>query len=188
VTVTPDNKQYDASLGSCTVTPTQTGQAQYTLVANGPGGEVSSLPVTVDVYNPSDAQILAFDASPKEVEEGNPTPVTLSWTVTKAVRVTLTGPGITTPTDGVGLTGSMQVAITDKSVFVLTATDEDNRATSKRVVVFFKRLAPPVPPPTDQTTTGTINPAPTTGTPTTGTQTTGAATTGTATTGTGVIH
>jgi len=181
----PTGTEIDKDLSEIEITPNRTGRIEYTLVAKNAVGETVRKSFEVEVYDESDARILAFGANNKTIRTGEE--VVISWQVNGAERVELKASG-SAPT-AVASIGSQPFTLDKKTTFTLTAIDAKGRRTVQNVTVTVQ--APPPPPPVDTTTggdTGTTTADPTTATtasPTTGgtaTTTTGATTTGTTTT------
>ena len=133
------------------ITPTTLGEQTYTLVATNAEGKSVRKTLTVEVYDESDARILAFGAEPTTVKEIDGGRTVLSWQATGAERVELTV-GTSVPVQ-VDPSGSREVVIGAKTVFVLTAYDEKGRRVSKRLAVLFEKAPPPVDPVPDPAST-----------------------------------
>ena len=168
----PVNIDIDPRLSRLDITPNHSGDIQYTLAATNKDGKTVTKSFTVNVYEESDATIIAFSPSLSAVpiSVGK---VTLSWQVSGAVRVELSSStGATQPVDS---STSMDIPLSAKTTFTLTAYDAKGRKTSQSKVVDVVPDAPPV----DPNAPGSNGPTGTTGTTgsTTGSQTTGGGTT-----------
>jgi hypothetical protein len=159
VDIAPYVTGLDPVLGSYQVNFKDAGPQDVYLVAHSKdGGTATSKKWHVNVVDESDAKILSFTATPDTVDPGNTS--ILKWTVTNAALVELK-PQTGTGGGAVDLVGSQAFQITGKTVFLLTATDSQGRATVKKVVV---NLTPPKPqanptPTTSGATTTTTAPA-----------------------------
>lgn len=176
-TLGPDNIDLNLALDQQNFKPSHKGDNEYVLVAFNSAGQEVRRRFTVNVFEESDAHILAFSSSAQEVTADNPR-VTVTWQVTNAARVELkAGLDSSKPVDA---SGTGDFVLTGKTTFVLTAIDASDRRTTQTIVVDYSEpKAPPVdeePKPTDSGTVGPPSPPPPT-TPTTstgGTTTTGA--------------
>ena len=188
VDLAPFKTDLDPALGSYQVTLPDSGPVEVYLVAySKDGGTAKSKVWPVKVVDVSEAHILAFAATPADIDAGGTT--ILNWQVTGAARVELkpqTGAG----GGAVDLIGSQAFQLTSKAAFTLLATDTKGRSTSKRITVNVhipKPLpTPPTPAPdttTSATDTGGVNGSPTTGTTVPPTTTGTAGTTGGTTAG-----
>jgi hypothetical protein len=139
----PVNTSLDPSLNRLEITPTRTGELEYTLVASNKDGKSTSQSFKITVDDVSDATIIAFSPSnvTVPVSVGK---VTLSWQVTGAVRVELSSkPGETQQVDP---SASMLIPLTAKTTFTLTAYDSKGRRASQSRVVDLVPDPPPVDP------------------------------------------
>lgn len=165
VAVTPVADDLSPELESQEITPRKLGEQEYTLVAFGTDGKSVKKTISVQVYDESEARILAFGADPTTAKEEEGGKTTLSWQVTGAERVELSVGGA--GPDKVDPTGSQEFTITGKTLFVLTAIDIKGRKTSKTVKVLFEKpvivINPPVDPPTTDPNFPDKIPPPTTG-------------------------
>ncbi len=161
--------QQDLNLETDTkeVTPSQSGEIMYTIVAYNATGVSVSKSIKIVVVDTSDATILGFDVSPKEVPFDNPK-VLITWQVTNAARIELKIDG--RPTLTVEPNSSVDVDIKTKTEIVLRAVDSKGRETTRRIVVPVTKPPtgpdPGEPPTTTGSTTGTATgtiPPPTTG-------------------------
>jgi hypothetical protein len=80
---------------------------------------------------------VSFKASETEVDPG--ATVTLEWLVTRAVQVTLSVNGQTTPH---GSQGTFAAVIDKDTTFTLTAVDEEGRKAEQKVTVKVKQTTP----------------------------------------------
>lgn len=148
-TLEPNNLQLDTTLSRIDVTTNKLGDQEYTVVASNKDGKTVSRTVKVSVYEESDATIIAFSPSNTSVplSVGR---VTLSWQVSGAVRVELSSS--TGTTQQVDPSTSMDIPLTAKTTFTLTAYDSKGRKASQSRVVDVVPDAPPTdpngPPPT----------------------------------------
>ncbi len=167
----PVNLVIDPSLSRIDILTTKVGDQEYTLAATNKDGKTITKSIKVNVYEESDATIIAFSPSNVSVPM-SVAKVTLSWQVNGAVRVELSSS--TGATQQVDPSTSMDIPLTAKTTFTLTAYDSKGRKTSQsRVVNVVQDIPPPDPagaPPIIPPTSGT----------------TGGATTGGATTGGGI--
>ena len=162
----PLEKVLDPSLSRVEIpVPSQVGDMVYTLTATNKDGKKVTKELTVTIYDESDATIIAFSPSNTSVPM-SVGKVTLSWQVSGAVRVELSSD--TGATQQVDASTSLEVPITAKTKFTLTAYDAKGRKVSQSKVVDVIPDPPPVDPNTPPAT-GTTGGAGTTGTgPTTG--------------------
>ncbi len=162
----PISQTLDIALSRIEVTPTHSGDIQYTLAATNKDGKTTRKSVVVTVYEESDAMIIAFTPSNVNVplSVGK---VSLSWQVNNALRVELSSDAGTTQI--VDASGSLELNIATKTTYTLTAYDAKGRKISLSKTVNVIQDLPPTPPGgAGQTSTGD----------TSGTSTTGASTTG----------
>jgi hypothetical protein len=103
-----------AQNGNTGVTPTQT--TTYTLTASNKTSQASATAtITVTAAQPTLPTVVSFVANPTQINAGGTS--TLSWQVTNATSVSISGIGT------VGLTGSQQVSPTATTTYTLTATN-----------------------------------------------------------------
>jgi len=152
----PTSEILDPALSRREITPIHSGDIQYTVVATNKDGTKSvTRSITVNVYEESDATIIAFTPSNLNVplSVGR---VTLSWQVNNAVRVELTSDSGST--EIVDPSGSQDMPVTAKTVYTLTAYDTKGRKTTlSRTVNVIQDLPQnpttvPTGPPTGDTT------------------------------------
>jgi hypothetical protein len=178
----PTGERIDQVLNEQEVRPERTGQIQYTLVVKNSVGEVARKSFTVSVYDESDARILEFRPSAKNVPAADAR-VTITWQVIGAERVELKAGS--NEASVVGPSGSQEFVLGAKTTFTLSAIDAKGRPVSRQTTVVVD-VPPPTPPDTGGTTaTGTDagSTAATGGDTTGGTTTGGTATTGNTTGG-----
>lgn len=150
VAITPVKDELDPALMEYGVTPTQTGFQEYTLVAyNAEGKSVRSKPIKIEVYEESDASILALTATPNPVLQELGV-CTISWQVTGSARVELGPKG--GPLVAVDSVGSKEVPILAKTMYELVAYDEKGRTVKREIEIRFKKAEIQVPPIEDPTT------------------------------------
>ncbi len=140
--LSPDRAQLE-------ITPGATGEQTYTLVATNADGKVARKTLKVQVYEESDAAILAFTVDPTTAKEVDGGRVTLAWQVSGAELVQLTI-GTNAPLT-VEATGSREIVVTGKTPCVLTAIDAKNRKRSSTVRIQYEK-APVTPDPVPSTT------------------------------------
>jgi hypothetical protein len=140
------------------------GRVTYRLVVENAEGKMASQSVDVELYEGTDATIVAFQASATEVDLG--LPVKLEWTVTGAVRVEL---AIGNEKQAVDTNnGTVEINLPATTKVTLTAIDANGRSATKTLTITVKdpNEVPPVdednPPATTGTTAGGGRP-PTTG-------------------------
>ncbi len=146
----PTGQTLDPSLNRLEIPTTRSGDLEYTVSAYNKDGKSVKRSVKVSVYEESDATIIAFSPNSPSVplSVGK---VTLTWQVTGAVRVELAAGG--GQPQKVDPSDSMEVPVTVKTPFTLTAYDARGRKTSQTKVV---DVIPDIPPPPAGTTgTGT---------------------------------
>lgn len=145
----PTGDSLDPALRSFEVTPTKTGTTIYQLVARNKEGKETIREVKVEVYEESEAQILAFATNPAKVEfPGDP--VTVAWQVTQAARVELKI-GENSP-QSVEPMGERLIPISAKTRIVLIAYDNAGRRIARDLTVNVQPT--PTPPPTGPTDGG----------------------------------
>src|SRR5205085_2110354 len=132
-TTDADTTSIDPDVG--TVTPAGNGtklfapqqEKSYTLTAKGPGGEVTSAPVTVKVIKKP--VITSFGANPPQIEPGQSS--ALFWSITGATSASID--------QGVGAVdskaGSIPVSPSAKTTYTLTASGPGGPADPKSVTV-----------------------------------------------------
>jgi hypothetical protein len=155
----PSGIELDPALNEREIEPNREGKLEYTLVVRNSAGQRAEKSFTVTVYDESDARILAFAPSAKQVPAEDAR-VTLNWQVTGAERVELKLTG--EPTIQVPNVGPQEFQLTKKTTFTITAFDAKGRKVTQSTTV---DVLPPAPSKPD-TTGGTGDP--TTGTPPTG--------------------
>jgi len=139
----PVDLALDPALSRKDITPPRSGDLVYTLVATNKDGKSVSQELKVNVYEESDATIIAFSPSNSSVPV-SVGKVTLSWQVTGAVRVELAStPGETKQVDP---STSLEVPLTAKTTFTLTAYDAKGRKVSQSRAVNLIPDQPPVDP------------------------------------------
>ena len=152
-----------APAGSLEVTPTEAGQVSYVLSAdNGEGPvtlqkSVTVLPVPATVPPPVAPAIEFFTILPEQVVLGDPeaNDVKLSWSVTGAfTNISISGPDFGA-VENLPRQGSITVAATKPTLFVLTAFNGEELSVSQTV-----QIAVLAPTPT-ATTPPTATPQPT---------------------------
>jgi len=152
VTITPGVGNEGAT-GSVAVTPTST--TNYTITANGPGGQTASCTVAVTVTTGQLPRIIQFSSAPMNISTGQTS--TLFWVVENATTVNI-NQGI----GNVSLGGSQVVSPAATTVYTLTATNQAGTVTAMATVNVTV-----IPPPTIATFTATPNPSPSPGSPVT---------------------
>lgn len=151
-TLEPADTSLDPTLSRLEITPSHSGDLEYTIVATNKDGKSVRRSIKVTVYEESDAKIIAFTASGTSVP-ASVGKVTLSWQVVGAIRVELAnGAGSAQKVDS---QDTMEVPITAKTMFTLTAYDSSGRKTTANCVVDVI----PDKPPIDDGNTGTPPPA-----------------------------
>jgi hypothetical protein len=167
--LSPNNVTLDPALPNISIPTTTAGRTTYTVTAYNKANKTVAKTFSVHVVDVSDATIISFLASP------NPVPstenrVNLTWSVIKAVRVQLKASGRPLNIDETSTSGSVEVDISSKTTYTLTAYDEKGRPTNKNVVVNIQKPpepepdAPPiVPGEDDETTAGATDGGKTTG-------------------------
>jgi hypothetical protein len=123
VSISPSVGSVDAKSGSVDVMPTQT--TQYTLTATAGGKSISSTAVVT--VSSSAPQILRFDATPTQINQGESS--TLTWNTQGAQTVQISGIGM------VPASGSQTVTPTASTTYTLTATSADGTQTTTTVSV-----------------------------------------------------
>jgi hypothetical protein len=118
-----------ATTGTSQVSPTDT--TTYKLTATNGSGSVSQT-VTVSVNKPSAPTIVSFTGSPLEIGEGASS--TLSWQVTGATSVDISGVGSQT------LQGSTSVTPKTTTTYVLTARNGGGDATASVTIVVVPKV------------------------------------------------
>ncbi len=110
-----------------TFTITVNANAAYTLTATGPGGMVTTPPISVTVLPVP--TINSFTASPNaDVAPGSM--VTLSWDTSDAAGVTITDSGGATVTTSAMATGTFMATVNANETYTLTATNTSGSATA----------------------------------------------------------
>lgn len=142
------------------ITPTTVGEQTYALVATNSAGKTTRKTLTVDVYDESDAQILAFAADPPTAKEESGGKVTLSWQTSGAERVELTvGTNAAIPVDP-NVAGTRDIVVTTKTPCILTAYDAKGRKRSKTIGIQYEKAPITVEPSTAGATTAGGTPPP----------------------------
>ncbi|RYG28691.1 hypothetical protein EON81_28065 [bacterium] len=160
-------KDLDLGLNSLQIDTDTPGSIKYTVVAQNKDGKRVKQSFTIDVVDPSQASIVDFTVSPKEVEAN--ASVTIRWSVTGAAAVRLEYAG--QAQDLTAQSGTVEVPVTAKTTFTLRAVDARGKAVTKSGTVTVK--APPEPPvlpedgvdPTNATNETTNDPASSANTP-----------------------
>ena len=139
--LSPDRAQLE-------IQPTSLGEQTYTLIATNADGKSTRKSLTVQVYDESDAQILAFSADPNPAKEVDGGRIMLSWTVSGAGLVELKlGTDSPRAVEGNG----KEVILGAKTTCTLIVTDAKGRKRTAKVTVdFVKAPPPPVDPPTTE--------------------------------------
>ena len=133
------------------ITPTTAGEQTVALIAYNAEGRSVRRTVTVEVYDESDAQILAFTADPPTAKEESGGKVTLSWQVSGAERVELkVGTNDPLPVDP---TGTRDIVVATKTPCVLTAYDAKGRRRSNTVRIPYEKASITIEPSTAGATT-----------------------------------
>jgi len=136
--LTPANERLEITTNEITVpVMAAAGRYEWTLTAKNKDGLSTQRIVRVEVIDPPLATIVSFKASETEVEPG--ATVTLEWLVTRAVQVTLSVNGQSTPH---GSQGTFAAVIDKDTTFTLTAVDEEGRKAEQKVTVKVKQTAP----------------------------------------------
>ena len=160
VTLAPIGGDIQPDQESQEITPTTTGEQTFALIATNSEGKSVRKTVIVDVYDESDARILAFAADPTTAKEESGGKVTLSWQTSGAERVELTiGTNAPVPVDP-NVQGSKEIVVTGKTPCTLTAYDAKARPQSQRLRILYEKASITIEPTTAGTTAGT---PPTTG-------------------------
>lgn len=143
--ISPLGKELDLSLDSIQIPTDTPGAMEFTVVAENKAGKRTSKSFTIDVTDPSQASIVDFLATPKEVESDGM--VTVTWTITGASAIRLTyGDKFEDLTTA---TGTREIPITAKTTFTLRATDARGKSVSRSVTVRVKAPPPPAEPATN---------------------------------------
>ncbi len=138
--ISPLARDLDLTLDSIQIDTDTPGTMEYTVFAENKEGKRVSKSFKIEVTDPSDARILAFSVSPKEVESN--TPVTIRWSVSGAsvIRLEFAGGGQELPTQS----GTIEIPVTVKTTFTLRVVDTRGKAVTQSGTVRIK--APPEPP------------------------------------------
>ncbi len=123
---------------------------EYQLIARNSAGKMVSKTVRVEVVDPSQAQIVRFEATPTTINAGES--ATLRWEVQNARRVVIdNGIGEVSPT-----TGEFIVTPSATTTYTLTAYDAEGRPAQAKVTITVRSpessgstsaTPPPTPPP-----------------------------------------
>ena len=159
----PTGQKLPLSLTTVSVQPTVEGTMTYEIVATGKDNQVDRASVQITVVDKARVVILAFEAKPPKLEVGGGY-VTVSWQVSNAARIEITGGPETIVPENPNSPGSQEIMIDKSTSFTLKAIDATGKSVSKTVKI---EVASPVEPPT-----GTQDP-PTSPPTTTGTTTGG---------------
>ena len=138
--LSPDRAQLE-------IQPTALGEQTYTLLATNADGKTARKSLTVQVYDESDAQILAFSADQNPAKETDGGRVVLSWTVSGAELVELKlGSDSPRAVDG----NTKEVILGAKTTCTLIATDAKGRKRTAKITIGYEKAPPPPiePPPT----------------------------------------
>jgi hypothetical protein len=141
----PSGVQLDLTLEQLTIKADLTGKVVYRLVAQNSAGKTTSKSITVNVFEGSDATIIAFKLDPEKLPFDGGT-VTLTWQVSGAERLDLKA-----GTEEMQLelpSGTRSFNISTPMEFTLTATDSKGRK-----VVQKKRVELEPPPTVDPPST-----------------------------------
>ena len=155
----PGPQKLPLQLKSVTVQPNKEGPNQYEIVATGADGQVTSAKVVVNVVDKLKVVILAFEAKPKKLDVGGGY-VTISWQVSNAARVELSGGPEPFVPENPTAAGSQEFMVDKTTTFILKAIDENGRSISKSIRI---EVAVPDMPPIDPATTGGVPPPVSTG-------------------------
>jgi len=142
-----DGRTLDTSLSRLEITPKQAGQITYEVSARNKVGKAVVGKFTIEVFEESDAAILAFSAD-KLTARPDDNVVRISWQATRSARVELkesTGSVfVVSPQD------TRDFLISQKTTFTLTAYDESGRKVFRQLTVEYEEpVAPPDLGPTD---------------------------------------
>jgi hypothetical protein len=164
--LTPDFPNLDPGLESISVSITSATDKTYQLVAWSKDHQyVRSQEVRVIGVERSDANIVSFTASAKQVPLGGP--VLISWNVTGAAQIGIKHDG--TLDSSLAPADTKTYTINHDTTFVLVCADAKNRIATQKIVVKLQQATSPPQPspggPTDGTgltggTTGVVNSAP----------------------------
>jgi hypothetical protein len=145
--LTPRNIDLDLRVNEIEVTPARDGTQPYTVVATNRAGQSVQRTVQVQVVDESDARIPVLRATPESIQ-GPDDRVRIEWFITGAVRAEL---AYGTQTMTISNEGSMDFAVTERTVFAITAYDNRARPVTRRITVEY---LPPPPPPVNPPDTG----------------------------------
>lgn len=134
----------------------EVGETVYTVAAYNSVGKSVKKSFKVTVVDASLAKIVKFDVSPLEVEQVDGK-VTINWHVATSIRVELWYTGLDPKNPYVlEAVGSREIPIVGKTMFKLTAYDQNGKPVSATKTVTIKEPSPPISdgntPPTDGTT------------------------------------
>lgn len=139
----PSQQPLDLNIAEIEVKPGDVGTIEYKILAyNATGKVVSSRPIRVTVNPKIDVVITSFEVSPLEVGPGEP--VTVTWNVSKAAKVTIF---VGDKSAIVPSQGSEMVTITENTTIKLIASDDANHSVARTHVVKVKQ-PDPTPDPT----------------------------------------
>jgi hypothetical protein len=138
-TLSPPGMTLDTKIDSITLTADLVGDLTYKLVAENADGETDVRSIKVKVVEGSEAAIVVFTANPTTV---SPTDgrVTLTWQLTKAVRVEISDGQTTEQVDADR--GSKEYTISKDTTFTLTGYDSNGRTISRQVKVRMAQAPP----------------------------------------------
>lgn len=135
----PGGQKLDPAMPGFEHRPSRT--TEYELIARNAVGVTVSKKVTVEVIDPSQAQVLSFTAQPEQLTVGES--ATLRWEVVNAVRVEIdNGIGRVDPKQG-----ELSVTPAATTTYTLTAYDSEGRPVQAKVTV---KVAPASEPPADE--------------------------------------
>ena len=147
LTPSPDNESQE-------ITPTTTGEQTVALIATNSEGKTVRKTLTVEVYDESDAHILAFAADPPTAKEESGGKVTLSWQTSGAARVELkVGTNDPIPVDA-NASSTRDVVVTTKTPCTLTAYDDKGRQVSRTIKILYEKAPITIEPSTAGATAG----------------------------------
>jgi hypothetical protein len=155
----PGPQKLVLNLKSIEVQPSKEGPAEYEIVATGKDGQVTTARVTVNVVDKARVVVLAFDAKPSKLDVGGGY-VNLSWQVSNAVRVEISGGPETIVPENPTTPGNQEFMIDKTTTFTIKAIDQNGKSISKSVKVEVAEISAPPPGTGDP---GTEPPVTTTG-------------------------
>ncbi|GIV09576.1 MAG: hypothetical protein KatS3mg019_1667 [Fimbriimonadales bacterium] len=137
----PGGQKLDPAMPGIEHRPSRT--TEYELIARNAVGKSVSKKITVEVLDPSQAQILGFAVQPEQITVGES--AVLRWEVVNAVRVEIDkGIGRVDPKQG-----ELPITPTQTTTYTLTAYDSEGRPAQAKVTV--KILTPESEPPPTET-------------------------------------